>query len=75
MTNQNKLVWRKALRSGTGNCVEAALLPDKGVVVRDSKQQGEGPVLRYTAAEWDAFLDGVKNGEFDRLALELPPKE
>jgi hypothetical protein len=75
MTNQNKLVWRKASSSVQGNCVEAALLPDKGIVVRDSKQQGEGPVLRYTAAEWDAFLDGVKNGEFDRLALELPPKE
>jgi hypothetical protein len=74
MTNQNKLVWRKAIRSGTSNCVEVALLPDKGVAVQDSKQLGKGLVLRYTAAEWDAFLDGVKKGEFDRPALESQSK-
>ena len=25
----------------------------------------DGPVLRYTAAEWQAFIAGVKAGEFD----------
>jgi hypothetical protein len=33
--------------------------------VRDSKQQGQGPVLEFTAAEWAAFLGGVRGGEFD----------
>jgi hypothetical protein len=35
------------------------------IEVRDSKDRG-GPVLRYTVGEWDAFLDGARNGEFDR---------
>jgi Domain of unknown function (DUF397) len=25
-----------------------------------------GPVLRFTAGEWQAFLGGVRTGEFDR---------
>jgi hypothetical protein len=33
-------------------------------MVGDSKNPG-GPILSYTLAEWDAFLDGAKQGEFD----------
>jgi hypothetical protein len=33
--------------------------------VRDSKHQ-EGPVLRFNANEWEAFLAGVRNGEFEQ---------
>jgi hypothetical protein len=33
-------------------------------IVRDSKNP-DGPVLVYTAAEWDAFVQGVKAGQFD----------
>jgi hypothetical protein len=38
-----------------------------GVAVRDSKNP-DGPILKYTDAEWLVFLNGVKNGEFDRGA-------
>lgn len=58
--------WKKSPRSnGTGgsNCVEVALL-DGGVGVRDSKDQA-GPVLKFTRAEWDAFITSAKDGEFD----------
>jgi hypothetical protein len=59
------LSFRKATASSNGgNCVEVALLPDGGRAVRDSKDQ-QGPVLRFTRAEWSAFLDGAKGGEFD----------
>ncbi|MGV9773494.1 DUF397 domain-containing protein, partial [Streptosporangium sp. NPDC003464] len=34
-----------------------------GRAVRDSKDQ-DGPVLFFTGAEWDAFVGGVKLGEF-----------
>ncbi len=62
----NGAQWRKSNRSnGQGACVEVAFLAD-GVALRDSKDQGSGPVHRYTAAEWAAFVDGVKDGEFDR---------
>lgn len=45
------------------NCVEAASLPDGTVGVRHSRNP-EGPVLRFTGDEWQAFLGGVLNGEF-----------
>ncbi|ETK33779.1 Scr1 family TA system antitoxin-like transcriptional regulator [Microbispora sp. ATCC PTA-5024] len=58
-------VWRKATRSNTvGNqCVEVALLRG-GIAVRDSKDP-EGPRLMFSPGEWEAFIDGVKGGEFD----------
>lgn len=49
----------------SGNCVEVALGNDE-VLVRDTKDKGEGPVLRFTGAEWDAFLTGAEGGEFNR---------
>jgi hypothetical protein len=51
--------WRKASASaGEGNCVEIADLPGGGVAVRDSKNPGREP-LRFDAAEWAAFREGV----------------
>jgi Domain of unknown function (DUF397) len=32
--------------------------------VRDSKDRS-GPVLQFTRREWEAFLAGVRHGEFD----------
>jgi hypothetical protein len=37
------------------------------IELRDSKDAGLGPVLRFRPAELDAFLDGVRKGEFDHL--------
>jgi hypothetical protein len=59
-------VWKKASRSngnGGNNCVEVAVL-DTGVAVRDSKDKS-GPALMFTMAEWTAFVDSAKDGEFD----------
>jgi Domain of unknown function (DUF397) len=56
--------WRKSRASGaSGNCVEVALT-STGIWVRDTKDR-PGPVLRFTELEWDAFLQGVRAGEFD----------
>lgn len=54
--------WRKSTFSGLNGCVEIALL-DGQIAVRDSKDRN-GPILRFTRAEWDAFLTGVKQGQF-----------
>jgi len=59
-------VWKKSSRSngnGGNNCVEVAVL-DTEVAVRDSKNR-LGPALVFTAAEWTAFLNSAKDGEFD----------
>ena len=61
--------WRKSSYSGeNGNgsgCVEVAFLAGGGVAIRDTKNRALAPHV-YTAAEWDAFVAGVRAGEFDR---------
>ncbi|MGI9099764.1 MAG: DUF397 domain-containing protein [Solirubrobacteraceae bacterium] len=57
--------WRRSSFSQDGGqCVETAFLPDGGVALRHSRDP-EGSVLIYTRREWDAFLKGAKDGEFD----------
>jgi hypothetical protein len=59
-----RVTWRKSTRSnGSGNCVEIAELAES-VAVRDSKHP-TGPTLRFARAEWQAFIDGAKDGQFD----------
>jgi hypothetical protein len=59
------LAWRTSSYSNGagGMCVEVAPL-GSGMVVRDSKNP-TGTVLAFSAAEWDAFLAGARDGEFD----------
>ncbi|MGH3615775.1 MAG: DUF397 domain-containing protein [Pseudonocardia sp.] len=60
-----ELHWRTSSFTDNGTCVELADLPDGGRAVRDTKLSEASPVLWFTAAEWQAFIMGVKNGEFD----------
>ncbi|WP_213455711.1 DUF397 domain-containing protein [Rhizomonospora bruguierae] len=61
----DQAVWRKSTRSGPNcdNCVEVAFVSG-AIAVRDSKNP-TGPALIFTPDEWDAFVDGAKDGEFD----------
>lgn len=60
MESEQRVIWRKPARSGTGNggggdnCVEVATLPGR-VLVRDSKDPA-GPVLAVPPADWRGFL-------------------
>ncbi|WP_219414574.1 DUF397 domain-containing protein [Pseudonocardia nigra] len=59
--------WRKSSFSGgnQGDCVEVAFLADNTVAVRDTKDRAV-PAHRYPGAAWDAFIAGVRAGEFER---------
>ena len=60
--------WFKSSASSAAGCVEVAHLADGGVAVRDTKDRGKAPHV-YTRHEWECFLAGVKNGEFDPPAV------
>jgi hypothetical protein len=58
--------WIKASASNDqGSCVELRRSNDV-IEVRDTKDRS-GPVLRFTTAEFAAWLDGATKGEFDHL--------
>ena len=60
--------WRKSSMSNyNGACVEIARLRGDRIGVRDTKNNGSGPVLIFTQNEWGAFLYGAKAGEFDSV--------
>lgn len=61
MINRREVRWRKA-DCASGNCVEVARLGDH-YLVRDSKVP-DGAVLSFSEAEWEAFVEGVKAGDF-----------
>lgn len=71
-SRRSELDWAKSsLSYANGSCVEVSGLSGDFIYVRDSKNKNArgdagGAVLRFTPAEWDAFVGGVRNGEFDR---------
>ena len=76
MTEQHATLgtrYRKSSYSGAynNNCVEVAIerTTTLSVCVRDTKDPSQ-TTLRFTVDEWNAFIAGVKDGEFD-LALFL----
>jgi Domain of unknown function (DUF397) len=59
--------WRKSTYSGDngGGCVEVSIAGGGAVAVRDSKNVA-GPELEFAGSAWAQFVQGIKNGEFDR---------
>ena len=55
--------WRKSTFGAANGCVEVAFLGGQ-VAVRDSNATN-GPVLTFPPVEWQAFLDGIVDGEFE----------
>ena len=57
--------WKKSsFSSSGGGCVEVKLDGVGGLLVRDSKNPA-GARLHFTKSEWEAFVSGVKVGEFE----------
>ncbi|HUK69540.1 MAG TPA: DUF397 domain-containing protein [Streptosporangiaceae bacterium] len=63
-SSSTDFAWRKA-RCESGSCVEVASA--HGMVVFRSSKEPDGLLLQYTPDEWNAFLKGAKDGDFDGL--------
>jgi hypothetical protein len=71
-----RLTWHTSRHArDRGSCVEVTVTTDtsrwphkagagKLYLMRDSNRP-DGPVLAFTPAEWEAFVLGVRDGEFD----------
>jgi Domain of unknown function (DUF397) len=55
--------WISGNEDGSPGGVEVAFVGDM-IVMRNGDDPG-GPVLVFNEAEWDAFVAGAKDGEFD----------
>ena len=62
------LEFRKSSFSGKYSCVGVAW-KDNIVYVQNTKQKE--PIVKFTFDEWQAFISGVKAGEFDILDGDL----
>jgi hypothetical protein len=61
MTREELAGWRKSTYShANSDCVEVAAVRE-AVGVRDTAQQGSGPVLEFPAASWLAFVASTKS--------------
>jgi predicted secreted Zn-dependent protease len=63
--SQEGLSWRVARRCNGGACVQVAATSD-GILIGSSLQP-EGPVIACSPAEWAAFVEGIRQGDFDDL--------
>jgi hypothetical protein len=55
--------WHKSSFSQQGDCAEWKF-SDELVLLRNSKDPS-GRVIKFTHAEWRAFINGIKSGQAD----------
>ncbi|MEU1737237.1 DUF397 domain-containing protein [Streptosporangium sp. NPDC020145] len=64
-----RVAWHISTKSSEnlgGSCVEAGpLLDGSGRVAVRHSHRPDGEVIVYSRGEWEAFIGGVKDGEFD----------
>jgi hypothetical protein len=59
----SRAVWQRAKDDDSGSAVEVAFVDDL-IGLRNSADP-DGTVLVFTKGEWDAFVGGAQDGEFD----------
>jgi hypothetical protein len=72
----SELVWRKSSFSGcrgVGNYLEVTRGEDGMIYLRESDEPDVVAVT--TPAKWDAFVKGVKAGEFDHFVEGVDDEE
>jgi Domain of unknown function (DUF397) len=65
--------WRKSSYSSGngGNCVETAS-DGRMIAVRDTKNDGNGPVLSFSLDAWAAFTDALKKLRYAKKGRASP---
>lgn len=61
MGNNEQLTWRQSSKCQSSTCLQVARDGDE-YLIRNSEQPDD--VLRFTKAEWDAFIAGANADEF-----------
>lgn len=59
------LSWRVARSCNGGACVKVAARGDE--IIIGSSQHSDGPVVSYSREEFAAFVEGIRQGDFDDL--------
>jgi hypothetical protein len=62
--DESRAAWRRA----EGSTIEIAFVDDL-IGMRNAEDQ-DGEILIFTEAEWDAFVLGARDGEFDPEAFD-----
>jgi len=65
MDQLDEPTWRSARRCNGGACAEIGILGES-VLVRNSAEP-DGTCLTLSRGEWQEFVAGVKDGDFDGL--------
>lgn len=67
MATPDRLAWRTSSYTDKGRaCVEVAPATD-AVPMRDTKNQGAGPILRFACRDWAEFVKAPAATEADRV--------
>ena len=57
--------WCTSSYSGNGGeCVEVGRADNGTILVRDTKDHGQGAACRYTPAGWRAFTAAIRSSDF-----------
>lgn len=62
---RRSLTWHTALNCNGGACIQVAANAQEVLIANSRKRRS--PVLTYTHHEWQEFMTGVKQGDFDGL--------
>lgn len=62
-----KMTYRTSSFCNYGECIAVGVSASGSIAIKDTKASGHKALL-FTSEEWQAFVKGIKNGDFDQLS-------